>query len=66
LGARHRPFTTDRDIADTDGPASLGLTREQRVRDPIGSDLVIAVLICLAERDVVGGCPAPEWEDLLA
>ena len=66
MGARHRPFTTDRDIADTDGPASLGLTREQRVRDPIGSDLVIAVLICLAERDVVGGCPAPEWEDLLA
>ena len=42
--ARHRPFTTDRDIADTDGQASLGLTREQRVRDPIGSDLVIAAL----------------------
>ena len=38
----------------------------QRVRDPIGNDLIIAALICLAERDVVGGCPSPEWEDLLA
>ena len=37
----------------------------QRVRDHVESDLVFAVLICLAERDVVGGCLVPEWEDLL-
>jgi hypothetical protein len=37
----------------------------QRVRDLVESNLVFAVLICFAERDVVGGCPVPEWEDLL-
>jgi hypothetical protein len=56
-GGRHYALATDRHIADAESRDWLGLAREQGVRNSIGSDLVIAVLVSLHQREVVTGSP---------
>jgi hypothetical protein len=50
-----------------DSPGSLRLAREQSVGDPIGDDLVVAILVGrLPQIEVIAGSPAPDWQEPLA
>src|SRR5215207_9492133 len=67
LRARHFALATYRDQAVADGPGRSRPAREQSVRDPVGDDLVVTILVgWLPQLEVVAGSPAPDREEPLA
>src|ERR671933_1535551 len=58
LGARHLPLASYGDQAVAESPGSLRLSPEQRVRDPVGDDLVVAILVGWRPH-IVKSVPAP-------
>src|SRR5919107_2717304 len=67
LAPRHRARAAYRDTGVAHGPASLCLTREQRVGDPIGDDLAVAILVGWhLHIEVVACSPTPQWEESVA
>src|ERR687889_253756 len=64
LAPRHRTRATYRDTGVAHGPTNLCLTREQRVGNPIGDDLAVAILVgWYLHIEVVAGSPTPQWEE---
>src|SRR5918997_1174256 len=65
MGARHFALASYWDQAVAHGPTSLCVTREQRVRVPVGDYFVVTVLIrwLLQIEVVVAGSPTPEREE---